>query len=95
MRVRLSQLPLGDIMSKQTFYRQCRLQRGNTETVSWIPSEFAKTGRVISLKDKEQWTDWKVLSAGSEHEGRLVENQAHNSGDIWKPSAALTTRGKK
>jgi hypothetical protein len=84
------------IMSKKAFYRQCRLQRGNSETVSWIPSEFAKIGWVLSLKNNEDWThDWKVLSAGSEHEGKLVENQAHNSGNIWEPSANLTSRGKK
>ena len=84
-------------MSKN-FYKQCRLTRGNITTVSWIPARAAVVGKVIGLKQENgTWDDgWTVTVAGTEPvEGKLVENQAHNSGNIWKPSTALTSRGNK
>jgi hypothetical protein len=98
LRVRRSPLPLGDIMSKTTFYRHCRLQNGNTQTISWIPDKFAKVGWKLNLRDKHgEWSGfvWDVISASEPMDGKLVENQAHNSNNIWEPSANLTSRGKK
>ena len=85
------------IMSKPIFYRQCRLKRDNTETVSWIPEKYAKVGSILKLKNNNgDWVDdWAVLSAGSLMEAKLVENQAHNSGDIWKATSGTCPRGNK
>lgn len=84
-------------MTKKTAYRQCRLQRGNLTTVSFIPDKFAKEGWILELRDRHGvWTDgWHVIGAGSLRSGQFVENQAHNSGNIWEPSAVITTRGNK
>lgn len=48
-------------------YQQCRLRRGNTYTVSWIPAQFAVVGKVLKLKDNNDvWVDgWIVESAGA------------------------------
>jgi hypothetical protein len=38
------------------WYRQVRLERGNTHTVCWIPEENACLGRVLELKRSDgQW----------------------------------------
>lgn len=42
-------------------YAQCRLRRGNTETVAWIPSIFAKCGKYVRIKDVN---GWRVISVG-------------------------------
>ncbi len=54
-------------MSKKTYYRQCRLQKGNTHQMSWIPEEFAVKGKIIKLRDEDGvWDDgWKVNEAYS------------------------------
>lgn len=32
--------------------------------VSWLPKEFAKAGRYVKLKERDQWDDgWKVTEA--------------------------------
>ena len=47
-------------------YKQCRLKKGNTQQVSWIPSKFAKLNKVLKLKTADGWDDgWMVESAGS------------------------------
>ena len=54
-------------MSKETFYRQCVLNRKGTGTVSWIPERFAEVGKVIKLKRKRdnKWEDgWNVKVVG-------------------------------
>ena len=58
-----------------TFYRQCTLQKGNTTTVSWIPEEFAKTTKILKLKDRDDvWDDgWRVVQVGTM---RLAEDVA-------------------
>ena len=55
-------------MTKQT-YRQCRLQRGSSTQVSWIPAQFAIRGRVLRLRERgnDSWSDgWRVLDASGE-----------------------------
>jgi hypothetical protein len=81
-------------------YKQCCLQKkieqGTENMVSWIPTEYVKVGHLVSLKIKEEWEDgWKIISAGESIDGKLIENQAHNSNDIWKPSSLITNRGNK
>jgi hypothetical protein len=55
------------------FYRQCTLQKDNLTTVSWIPEKFAKTTKILNLKnEKDEWDDgWRVVSVG---ENRLPED---------------------
>tara|TARA_R110000824_G_scaffold218435_2_gene405049 strand:+ start:3552 stop:3803 length:252 start_codon:yes stop_codon:yes gene_type:complete len=50
-------------------FKQCKLQRLNATTTSWIPSKFAKLGQYLKLKDRadktDNWIDgWKVESVG-------------------------------
>lgn len=58
-------------MAKQTYYKQCRLQkpteRGVMEQTSWIPEKFATEGKVLKLKDGDgNWEDgWIVKTAGT------------------------------
>lgn len=48
---------------KPELYQQCLLYKGNTAMVSWIPTEFAKKGKVVKLKVNGEWDDgWFVMS---------------------------------
>lgn len=77
-------------------YKQCALQKGNLQTTSWLPERHAKVGGIVHLKTGDDWgRNWTVLSASEPIEGRLIEGQSHNSGDIWAPSAKITNRGNK
>jgi hypothetical protein len=60
-------------MSKEVYYRQCVLRKGNATTTSWIPEKFAEVGKVLKLKgDDESWDDdWVVHSVHA----RLPESQ--------------------
>ena len=40
-------------------FKQCRLQKGNVQQVSWIPEQFAVEGKVLRLFDE---FGWKVIS---------------------------------
>jgi len=56
-------------------YKQCVLDRSGTRTVTWLPEEFAKPGKVVKLRKKRQedWTDgWQVKVVGKK---RLSEEQ--------------------
>jgi hypothetical protein len=79
------------------FYKQCRLQKGNTHQVVWIPQEFAKAGKIVGIKKGDEWDEgWEVTNPGTDPvEAKLIENQSHNSNNIWKPSTLLTNRGNK
>lgn len=46
-------------------YTQCKLKKENTYQTSWIPSEFAKVGKILKLKDEDTgvWTDGWVVEA--------------------------------
>lgn len=56
------------------YYRQCLLERGQTNQVSWIPEQFAKKNKYIKLKNNKEsgclveegkWEDgWKVIEVG-------------------------------
>jgi hypothetical protein len=48
-----------------TLYKQCRLRRGNCETMAWIPSTLAVIGKRVAIKEKGEWDGgWIVASAG-------------------------------
>lgn len=51
-------------MSHKQLYRQCKLVKGNVNQVTWLPTQFAKVGKNLSLLEDEQWNDgWKVVEA--------------------------------
>lgn len=58
-------------MPSKQLYRQCRMEKptekGKLVHTAWIPSQFAKAGKVISLKNKDEtWSGgWTVVSAGT------------------------------
>jgi hypothetical protein len=48
-------------------YRQCKLQKGNSYQMSWIPEKFANIGKTVKLRDADgSWDDgWLVKEAFS------------------------------
>lgn len=49
-----------------TFYRQCRLARGQRRTYSWLPEKYAKQGKYLKLREKGRWENgWCVESVGA------------------------------
>jgi hypothetical protein len=50
-------------------YTQCRLHRGATQQVAWIPSAFAVRGKYIRIKDVD---GWRVVSVGAEQSAEYV-----------------------
>ena len=50
-------------------YRQCLLSRSNLKMVSWIPSQFAKLGMILRIKERSTWQEgWKVEEVWSEQD---------------------------
>lgn len=45
-----------------TYYKQCVLKKGNSQTVSWIPEQYAKVDKILSLKEDD---GWQVLHVGA------------------------------
>ena len=43
-------------------YTQCRLRRGKTEQIAWIPSQFAKKLKSLRIKGE---AGWRVLGIGA------------------------------
>ena len=43
-------------------YTQCRLRRGRTEQIAWIPSEFAKKNQFLRIKSED---GWHVIGVGA------------------------------
>lgn len=52
--------------------------------MSWIPSDIAKVGNVVKLKefhnDKEWSENWTVIYASPKQPGKDIEERA----DLWK-----------
>lgn len=43
-------------------YTQCRLIRGRTKQVAWIPTELAVKGKVLEIKGER---GWRVIGVGA------------------------------
>jgi len=51
---------------KTELYTQCKLQKGNEFTYSWIPKKFAVKNKYLKLKDNGEWADgWQVIEIWS------------------------------
>lgn len=70
------------------FYRQCKLKKGTTHTTSWIPEEFAKTGKNIRLRqpNKEWDRGWQVESVGGRMEEKMLRERSQDYKNARKAS---------
>lgn len=55
----------------KTEYIQCTLQKQNITTVSWIPANFVKSGKILDIKLNDgNWSSgWKIIHFGGHYEG--------------------------
>ena len=44
-------------------YVQCTLRRGQVRHVSWIPHKYAKYGRLLRLREGDEWQDGWIVEA--------------------------------
>lgn len=52
---------------------QCKLKRGDTYQVSWIPEKYAKVGKYLKLKDDD---GWEVIIVGSKKDSKEVQRRS-------------------
>ncbi len=80
-----------------TKYKQCMLQRGVQQQVSWIPSCYAVVGNVLKLKDKGgAWEDgWKVVSVGTETDEKFIPDSYAAIKSLWRATSGPTPIGHK
>ena len=50
---------------REEMYTQCKLKKDNSYQMSWIPSQFAKVGKVLKLRDEGtgEWDNGWVVEA--------------------------------
>lgn len=72
-------------------YTQCRLRRGNTTRVAFIPSKFARVREVLRINegspDHPQWVDgWVVQNVGQtrDRDGLLNIERAYAKSGVNK-----------
>jgi hypothetical protein len=59
-----------------TTYTQCKLQKGDTFTTRYIPSEFAKKNKIVGIKENKVWKEgWKVIGVGATLDAKYVEEK--------------------
>jgi hypothetical protein len=48
-------------------YKQCTLQKGKENQVTWIPESFAKKGKYLELKNSQKnWENgWLIVAVGN------------------------------
>ena len=68
-------------MNKNKEHTQCLLRKGNTEQISWIPSKFAKVGRILRLKDDD---GWEVISAGHSMDSKFINERSRDHKNMRK-----------
>ncbi len=69
-----------------THYKQCKLQKGIFHTTSWVPEEFAVTGKYVRLKQEDavgikKWDNgWLVVDVTdrTKTEEVYVKRQDHS-----------------
>lgn len=71
-------------------YTQCRLKRFKEERVTWIPSKYAVEGKILKLKDNDNWTNgWEVIYVGATVDKcpnvvKQIKEHRNNTGDSLK-----------
>ena len=69
---------------------QCRLKRGETEQVAWIPKKHAFAGAVVKLKQEDDgWSDgWFVIEANKtcQIESKFIQERSMD----WKKMRSVT-----
>lgn len=68
---------------------QCELVKGETHTVSWILSNFAKVGKYLKLKGVDGWL---VKSTGATKSSELItdmENARRRSWESLPPNGRM------
>lgn len=77
-----------------TYYKQCKMQKGNTFQTGYIPEEFAVLDKIIKLREKGVWDNgWKVIEVGSFRHAdetlpdshSLIKAHRRATGDSQKP----------
>lgn len=48
--------------NKKVLYQQCRLQKGTTHQMSWIPAKYAVKGKTLKLRSNGEWEDGWVVN---------------------------------
>lgn len=74
---------------KVKMYNQCRVRKGNSIMITWLPTALAKVGNIVNLKEADAWVNgWKILSVGGAiSEEKLKEQEKrYRSGDHRKGS---------
>lgn len=56
------------------FFRQCKLEWCEMQTVSWIPEKVAKVGQMVRVKNRkaDDWQLWTVMSVGPRQDSDTV-----------------------
>jgi len=49
-------------------HNQCKLKRGKWFTYSWIPSKFAKIGKIVKLRGEDGWEVIEVYGKSNSKE---------------------------
>ncbi len=55
---------------KADFFCQCKLVRGTTTQVTWIPDSFAKIGKYLKIHGEDGWQVSSVYDRVARHELR-------------------------
>lgn len=63
------------------YSRQCILINATAEgkkvMTSWIPEKFAEVGKILKLKEGDEWVDgWEVFKIGSRMESKTVNENS-------------------
>jgi len=63
------------------FSRQCVLVNAGRKSqrvkTSWIPEKFAELGKVLKLKEGDEWEDgWEVVHVGSRLDSKTVNDNS-------------------
>jgi|TARA_Y100000310_G_scaffold109018_1_gene107397 hypothetical protein len=63
---------------KIELYTQCKLQRGNVISYSWIPKKFAVKNKYLKLKDNGKWTNgWQVIEVWSTRKNSEINDDEY------------------
>lgn len=58
-------------------YTQCKLRSGATEKTAWIPTRYAKAGKVVEIGGRGpaqlETRSWEVVSCGATLDAEYVE----------------------